>query len=144
MGRACFGWVGRSTANQQFFMVGLVRIFFFGKEGNTTNKSLIFLIFLSSIKYQMIYRILIILYRYTYHIEKFDRYAALSISMHIGSEEQRLDAHADQCLYYFCWLFASSLMKEDHMANLIQNIFVSPYPTLFLRYGSVGRKIFFF
>ena len=28
-------------------------------------------------------------------------------------------------------------------ANL-RNIFVSPYPTLFLRYGSVGRKIIYF
>ena len=28
-------------------------------------------------------------------------------------------------------------------ANL-KNIFVSPYTTLFLRYGSVGRKIIFF
>ena len=31
----------------------------------------------------------------------------------------------------------------EHEANL-KNIFVSPYPTLFLRYGSVGRKIIFY
>ena len=49
----------------------------FGKGGNTTNKSVHFLIFVSCIKYQMICRISIILYPYTYHIKQFDRYAAL-------------------------------------------------------------------
>ena len=34
--------------------------------------------------------------------------------------------------------------KDMHKAN-IKNIFVSPYPILFLKYGSVGRsEIFFF
>ena len=33
--------------------------------------------------------------------------------------------------------------KDMHKAN-IKNIFVSPYPILFLKYGSVGRKIFFY
>ena len=32
--------------------------------------------------------------------------------------------------------------KDMHKAN-IKNIFVSPYPILFLKYGSVGRKFFF-
>ena len=32
---------------------------------------------------------------------------------------------------------------KEHQANL-KNNFVSPYPTLFLQYGSVGRKIIFF
>ena len=33
--------------------------------------------------------------------------------------------------------------KDMHKAN-IKNIFVSPYPILFLKYGSVGRNFFFF
>ena len=32
--------------------------------------------------------------------------------------------------------------KDMHKAN-IKNIFVSPYPILFLKYGSVGRNFFF-
>ena len=36
----------------------------------------------------------------------------------------------------------NAIMKFDR-AN-IRNIFVSPYPTLLVRYGSVGRKIIIF
>ena len=60
-----------------------VRIFFFGKGGNTTNKS-VFSYLLVLHKYQMIYLISIILYRYKYRIEKIDRYPAL-LTMLISS-----------------------------------------------------------
>ena len=36
-----------------------------------------------------------------------------------------------------------NIMKIKGKANL-KNIFVSPYPTLFIQYGSVGKIIFFY
>ena len=35
-------------------------------------------------------------------------------------------------------------IKEEYPWANLRNIFVSPYPTLFNRYGSVGRKIILF
>ena len=47
-------------------------------------------------------------------------------------------------IYGFTDVFLfQNIMKNKGKANL-KNIFVSPYPTLFIRYGSVGRKIIFF
>ena len=103
---------GRLGAHLNF-----VRIFFFGKEGNTTNKSLIFLIFLSCIKYQMIYRISIILYRYTYCIEKFDRYAALVIGGELGDRSggdraSHFHSTVSRCRYhYYVVIYVSNMYK---------------------------------
>ena len=54
-----------------------MRQLLFGKGGNTTLQICSFSYLLVLHKYQMIYRISIILYRYKYRIEKIDQYPAL-------------------------------------------------------------------
>ena len=49
----------------------------------------------------------------------------------------------DQCKVNCVLNFKANATSVDPKANL-KNIFVTPYPTLFLWYGSVGRKIIFF